>query len=67
MYKRRMDAVLGSISWTRLGTPILAGKSSASLSMVDGVVLLVDAAELVMPQTKFVLSKALKLGLKPIV
>src|ERR1700753_1117330 len=37
------------------------------LSMVDGVVLLVDAAESVMPQTKFVLSKALKLGLKPIV
>src|SRR6202035_2411430 len=37
------------------------------LSMVHGVVLLVDAAESVMPQTKFVLSKALKLGLKPIV
>src|SRR5207302_9098195 len=37
------------------------------LSMVDGVVLLVDAAEAVMPQTKFVLSKALVLGLKPIV
>jgi len=37
------------------------------LNMVDGVVLLVDAAESVMPQTKFVLSKALKLGLKPIV
>ncbi len=35
--------------------------------MVDGVVLLVDAAESVMPQTKFVLSKALKVGLKPIV
>src|SRR4026207_1820078 len=37
------------------------------LSMVDGVILLVDAAEGAMPQTKFVLSKALKLGLKPIV
>ena len=35
--------------------------------MVDGVVLLVDAAEGPMPQTKFVLGKALKLGLKPIV
>jgi GTP-binding protein len=35
--------------------------------MVDGVVLLVDAAEGTMPQTKFVLSKALKLGLRPIV
>ncbi|MGF1550933.1 MAG: translational GTPase TypA [Paracoccaceae bacterium] len=37
------------------------------LSMVDGVVLLVDAAEGPMPQTKFVTSKALKLGLRPIV
>ena len=37
------------------------------LSMVDGVVLLVDAAEGPMPQTKFVLGKALKLGLRPIV
>ena len=35
--------------------------------MVDGVVLLVDAAEGPMPQTKFVTSKALSLGLKPIV
>ena len=35
--------------------------------MVDGVVLLVDAAEGPMPQTKFVTAKALKLGLKPIV
>ena len=35
--------------------------------MVDGVILLVDASEGPMPQTKFVLSKALKLGLKPIV
>ena len=36
------------------------------LGMVDGVVLLVDAAEGPMPQTKFVLGKALALGLKPI-
>ena len=43
------------------------GEVARNLSMVDGVVLLVDAAESVMPQTKFVLSKALKLGLKPIV
>jgi GTP-binding protein len=43
------------------------GEVERILSMVDGVVLLVDAAEAVMPQTKFVLSKALKLGLKPIV
>ncbi len=37
------------------------------LSMVDGVVILVDAAEGPLPQTKFVLGKALKLGLRPIV
>ena len=37
------------------------------LSMVDGVVLLVDAAEGPMPQTKFVTSKALAMGLRPIV
>ncbi len=43
------------------------GEVERILSMVDGVVLLVDAAEGAMPQTKFVLTKALKLGLKPIV
>ncbi|MBP9752224.1 MAG: translational GTPase TypA [Proteobacteria bacterium] len=43
------------------------GEVERILSMVDGVLLLVDAAEGPMPQTKFVLSKALKLGLKPIV
>ncbi len=43
------------------------GEVERILSMVDGVVLLVDAAEGPMPQTKFVLSKALALGLKPIV
>ena len=37
------------------------------LSMADGALLLIDSAEGVMPQTKFVLSKALKQGLKPIV
>jgi len=37
------------------------------LSMVDGVILLVDAAEGPMPQTKFVTGKALGLGLRPIV
>ncbi len=37
------------------------------LSMVDGCLLLIDAAEGPMPQTKFVLSKALALGLRPIV
>ena len=43
------------------------GEVERILSMVDGVVLLVDAAEGPMPQTKFVTSKALALGLKPIV
>jgi GTP-binding protein len=43
------------------------GEVERILSMVDGVVLLVDAAEGPMPQTKFVTSKALKLGLRPIV
>ena len=43
------------------------GEVERILSMVDGVVLLVDASEGPMPQTKFVTGKALKLGLKPIV
>ena len=43
------------------------GEVERILSMVDGVLLLVDAAEGPMPQTKFVTSKALSLGLKPIV
>ena len=43
------------------------GEVERILSMVDGVVLLCDAAEGPLPQTKFVLSKALKLGLRPIV
>ncbi len=42
------------------------GEVERILSMVDGVLLLVDAAEGAMPQTKFVLAKALKIGLKPI-
>lgn len=43
------------------------GEVERILSMVDGVIILVDAAEGPMPQTKFVTSKALALGLKPIV
>ena len=43
------------------------GEVERILSMVDGVILLVDAAEGPMPQTKFVLGKALRLGLRPIV
>ncbi|HEY2710249.1 MAG TPA: translational GTPase TypA [Caulobacteraceae bacterium] len=43
------------------------GEVERILGMVDGCLLLVDAEEGVMPQTKFVLGKALKLGLRPIV
>jgi len=43
------------------------GEVERILSMVDGVVILVDAAEGPMPQTKFVLGKALAQGLRPIV
>jgi GTP-binding protein len=43
------------------------GEVERILNMVDGAVLLVDAAEGPMPQTKFVLQKALKIGLRPIV
>jgi len=43
------------------------GEVERILGMVDGVVLLVDAAEGPMPQTKFVTAKALRLGLRPIV
>ena len=43
------------------------GEVERILHMVDGVIVLVDAAEGPMPQTKFVVSKALKVGLRPIV
>ncbi|MBV8447232.1 MAG: translational GTPase TypA [Hyphomicrobiales bacterium] len=43
------------------------GEVERILSMVDGAIVLVDASEGPMPQTKFVVSKALKIGLKPIV
>lgn len=43
------------------------GEVERILSMVDGVIVLVDAAEGPLPQTKFVVGKALRLGLRPIV
>ncbi len=43
------------------------GEVERILGMVDGAIVLVDAAEGVLPQTKFVLGKALQRGLKPIV
>ena len=64
-----------SVTWksTRInivdtpGHADFGGEVERILSMVDGVVLLVDAAEGPMPQTKFVTAKALALGLRPIV
>ena len=44
-----------------------SGEVERTLNMADGVILIVDAQEGPMPQTKFVLSKALDLGLKPVV
>src|SRR6476661_5713466 len=43
------------------------GEVERILNMVDGAIVLVDAAEGPLPQTKFVVSKALKMGLRPIV
>ena len=64
-----------SLSWkdTRInivdtpGHADFGGEVERILSMVDGVILLVDASEGAMPQTKFVTGKALALGLRPIV
>ena len=44
-----------------------SGEVERTLSMADGIILVVDAQEGPMPQTKFVLTRALKLGLKPVV
>ncbi|GMO56340.1 MAG: translational GTPase TypA [Rickettsiales bacterium] len=68
-------AKVTSVEWdgTRInivdtpGHADFGGEVERILSMVDGVVLLVDSAEGPLPQTKFVLSKALKLGIRPIV
>ena len=68
-------AKVTSLTWkdTRInivdtpGHADFGGEVERILNMVDGAALLVDAAEGPMPQTKFVLQKALKLGLKPIV
>ncbi len=61
---------IGDIRINIIDTPGHAdfgGEVERILDMVDGALLLVDAEEGPMPQTKFVLSKALKLGLRPIV
>jgi len=64
-----------SVTWDEVKLNIIdtpghadfGGEVERVLSMVDGVILLVDAAEGPLPQTKFVLTKALTLGIKPIV
>src|SRR2546428_11602172 len=64
-----------SIAWqgTRVnivdtpGHADFGGEVERILNMVDGAIVLVDAAEGPLPQTKFVVSKALKVGLRPIV
>jgi GTP-binding protein len=66
-------AKVTSLNWkdTRInivdtpGHADFGGEVERILNMVDGAVLLVDAAEGPMPQTKFVLQKALKIGLRP--
>jgi len=68
-------AKVTSVAWNDVRVNIVdtpghadfGGEVERILSMVDGAVLLVDAAEGPMPQTKFVLAKALKVGLRPIV
>ena len=68
-------AKVTSIDWhgTRInivdtpGHADFGGEVERILNMVDGALVLVDAAEGPLPQTKFVVSKALKVGLKPIV
>ena len=68
-------AKVTSIDWqgTRVnivdtpGHADFGGEVERILNMVDGALVLVDAAEGPLPQTKFVLSKALKMGLRPIV
>src|SRR5256885_7944355 len=63
-----------AVSWNETHINILdtpghadfGGEVERALSMVDGVVLLIDAQEGPMPQTRFVTKKALALGLKPI-
>src|SRR5215468_6338134 len=68
-------AKVTSLTWqdTRInivdtpGHADFGGEVERILNMVDGAIVLVDAAEGPMPQTKFVVGKALKVGLKPIV
>jgi GTP-binding protein len=68
-------AKVTSVAWkgTRInivdtpGHADFGGEVERILSMVDGAIVLVDASEGPMPQTKFVVGKALKIGLRPVV
>ena len=53
--------------WTRPGHSDFGGEVERALKMVDGVMLLVDASEGPLPQTRYVLMKALEAKLPPIV
>ncbi len=70
-----ITAKITAVDWEGLRINIIdtpghadfSGEVERTLRMADGVILVVDAQEGPMPQTKFVLSKALQLGLKPVV
>ena len=67
---KNLSVKYGDIKINIIDTPghsDFGGEVERTLRMVDGVLLLVDAAEGPLPQTKFVLKKSLELGLKPIV
>ena len=64
---RSSTAARASTSSTRPGHADFGGEVERTLKMVDGVMLLVDASEGPLPQTRFVLRKALESGLAPIV
>ncbi len=60
-------SLIGSLSLlSPSGHADFGGEVERVLSMVDGVILVIDATEGPMPQTKFVLNKALSHKLKPI-
>lgn len=64
------DAPAGTYKINIIDTPghaDFSGEVERTLNMADGVLLIIDAQEGPMPQTKFVLSKALEMGLKPVV
>ncbi|HSL89592.1 MAG TPA: translational GTPase TypA [Ignavibacteriaceae bacterium] len=67
---KNLSVIYGDYKINIIDTPghsDFGGEVERTLRMVDGVLLLVDAAEGPLPQTKFVLKKSLELGIKPIV